>query len=137
MPRQHDYAKIAIACKELGIDRSQLLSDRYGIDSAKKLTSGQMSDLYRHFHALGWRVKRTKRSTSSPVYVDRQQRKVVALWITLARAGVINNSSDQALQRYVKRMTGVDNLKWCSGDDRSRLIEALKQWGLREGVDLG
>ena len=135
-PTNADYAKINIACKELNIDKHQLLGDRYGVESSKELNRAQLQDLYNHFHVLGWRVKRKASGRTSPRYSDRAQRKVVALWITLHKEGVIRNGSDLALQAYVKRMTGIANLKWCDGGHCFVLIEALKGWALREGVDV-
>lgn len=135
MPTKADYAKINIACKELGIDKYQILSDRYGIDSSKKLTVLQLQDLYSHFKRLGWRVKRGASKKLSPRYADAIHRKVVAMWIEMHQAGVVKNGSDQALQAYVKRQTGIENLRWCQGLECHQLIEGLKAWGEREGLD--
>ncbi len=135
-PTKADYAKINIACKELGLDKHQLISDRYGIESSKELRPRQLADLYAHFRGLGWKVKRKQKSASSPKYDDPQKRKIVALWITLGKAGVVRNRSDTALQAYVKRMCGVENLKWCHGEDCDLLIESLKAWGKREKIDV-
>ena len=135
MPTKADYAKINIACKELGLDKHQLLSDRYGIDSSKELTGANLFDLYSHFRRLGWRVKRKGGTKSSPRYDDPMQRKIVAMWIELHRAGVVKNGSDRALQAYVKRQTGIQNLKWCGGQECFRLIESLKKWGARCNVE--
>jgi len=135
MPTRAEYAKIHIACKDLGVEKYAILADRYGLDSSKQLTPCQVRDLLSHFTSLGWKVKRPKNSKISPQYSDPQMRKVVALWITLAKAGVIKNRSDLALQAYVKRMTKVTNLKWCSGYQLDQIIESLKAWGKRERVD--
>lgn len=135
MPTKADYAKINIACKELGLNKHQLLADRYGKDSSKELTTANLFDLYRHFHNLGWRVRRRTGGKTSPKYDDARQRKVVALWIELHKAGVVKNSSDRALQVYVKRMSGIENLKWCGAQECFRLIESLKKWGARNGID--
>ena len=134
-PTKADYAKINIACKELGLDKHQLLLDRYKVESSKQLTMWQLADLYKHFRSLGWRVKRSKESRLSPKYVDAQHRKIVGMWIHLADAGVIRNRSDKALQAYVKRVVKIDNLKWCSGSECFSLIESLKAMGKRNGVD--
>jgi len=136
MPNKADYAKINIACKELGLDKYQLISDRYGLESSKQLTTAQLFDLYRHFKSLGWKVRRRTQSKASPRYVDSQARKVVAMWLALAKNGIVKDRSDQALQAYVKRMTGIDNLKWCEGAELFRLIESLKKWGGRHDLDL-
>lgn len=134
MPTRTEYAKINIACKELGIDKYQLLLDRYGLDSSKDLTRRQVWDLLAHFKSLGWKVKRSRKRPTSPVYVEAQRRKIVGLWITLADAEVVRNRSDKALQAYVKRMTGVDNLAWCRDDQVQAVCQALVEWCNREKV---
>ena len=136
MPTNADYAKINIACKELGIDKRQLISDRYGLESSKDLNPRQLGDLLGHFRALGWRIKRKPDSRATPKYEQPIQRKVVAMWITLGRRGVVRNASNQALQRYVKRMSGMDDLKWCNGYQCNLIVESLKAWGARNNVDL-
>lgn len=135
-PTKAEYAKINIACKELGIDKYGIIADRYGLESTKQLTRQQTFDLLQHFKALGWKVKRKKNSTASPKYEDAAMRKVVAIWITLHQAKVIHNKSDRALQAYVKRQTGKDNLLWCDGDEVRQLIESLKRWAQREDVEV-
>jgi hypothetical protein len=138
-PTKADYAKINIACKELGIDKHQLISDRYKVESSKELSTWQLADLYKHFKGLGWKVKRLKqptdKGTNSPYYQDAKMRKIVAMWITLHAAGATRSGTDAALQAYVKRMTGVTNLRWCDGAQCFKVIESLKQWGVRKDVD--
>lgn len=133
MPTNADYAKINIACKALNIDKYALLADRYGLTSSKDLNARQTVDLLRHFNTLGWRPTR---KNTSPKYTDAKARKAVALWITLGKAGVVRNSSDQALQNFVKRVTGVDSLSWCDPGQLGKVIEALKDWAKRENVAL-
>lgn len=135
-PTNAEYAKINIACKSLGIDKYDLIADRYNLESTKQLTRQQTFDLLQHFKTLGWTAKRKKSSTASPKYDSPAMRKVVAIWITLHQAKVIHNKSDRALQAYVKRQTGKDNLRWCDGADLYGLIEGLKSWAQRNGVDL-
>lgn len=137
-PTNAEYAKINIACKQLGLNKYELLADRYGLKSSTKLTKSQTFDLLRHFGALGWRAKHgTKgKSNTSPKYKDPQRRKVVACWITMWQKNIIRNRSNSALQKYVKKMTGKDDLRWCDGSDLNLLIEGLKQWAAREGIEL-
>ncbi|PID59336.1 GemA protein [candidate division KSB3 bacterium] len=133
-PTRAEYAKINIACKELGIDKKDLLADMFGLESSKQLTRTQTFKLLEHLKRLGFKPKRGKKT--SPSYTNGQMRKIVALWITLAQAGVVKNSSDRALQAYIKRMTKKDNLAWCDGKDLSIVIESLKRWATREDVDV-
>lgn len=137
-PTYPEYKRMHAAFKDLGIDKYEMLSDRYDIESAKKLTRSQLKDLFNHLRSLGWQAKRGKKSTASPVYKKKQMRKIVALWITLADEGVVKNRSDQALQHYVKRMTKKkkENLRFCDSDECHLIIEALKAWAKREDVEL-
>jgi phage gp16-like protein len=138
MPSKADLAKIHIAKKELGLTDEvyrDILSMRFGVNSAAKLTDRQATVLLNTFKAKGWKERKSKKASTSPMYIDAQMRKVVAMWITLGQKSVLRNSSDQALQAYVKRMTKRDNLKWCNRDDLYLLIEGLKSWGTRNGVE--
>lgn len=136
MPTNAEYAKINIACKELGLDKYVLIADRYRVKSSKDLSRRQTFDLLEYFKSRGVRFRRAKDSKTSPKYDDPQMRKVVAIWITMHKAGVVRNGSDLALQKYVKRVTGLDNLQWCTGHQLNVLIESLKDWAARTGVDL-
>ena len=136
-PTRAEYAKINIACKQLGIDKYALIGDRYNIETSKDLTRQQTIDLLMHFKTLGWKPTRgTKKRKCSPRYEDPRMRKIVALWITLADAKVVKNPANYSMQKYVKRMTGKDNIRWCDNRDLNLMIEALKSWGTRKGVDL-
>ena len=146
-------AKIHIAKKELGFSDEvyrDILQARYKKGSAAMLTRFEADDLIRHFKTQGFKVRRpapaVRRNAegeggpfafkSSPTYEEPMARKIVALWITLALAGAVKYSSDSALQAYVKRMTGVDNLAWCDDGQLWKLIEALKKWAKRKGVEI-
>ncbi len=138
-PTNAEYAKINIACKSLGIDKYDLIADRYSLESTKNLTRQQTFDLLAHFGTLGWKPTRkkgnSKKSKSSPVYESPQMRKVVAMWITLADADIVRNRANYALQNYVKRLTGKANLAWCKHPDFKILIASLKAMGKDGGVD--
>ena len=59
--------------------------------------------------------------------------KIVALWIILGKEDVIRDPSDTALQTYIRRITGVDHLRWFDPEQASTVIESLKQWQARVG----
>ena len=136
-------AKIHIAKKELGWSDDiyrDILQTRYKVDSAAKLNRFQGDDLIRHFKGLGFKIRK-KNANGSPfkpsaTYESAMARKVVAIWVTLGLAGKVRARSDWALQSYVKRMTGRDNLAWCDDQQLWKLIESLKKWAKREGVEL-
>ena len=139
MPTRSDLAKIHIAKKELGLTDEayrDIMRERFGKDSAAKLTGSQAFHLINHFKSLGWRPKYQHKLPgvySKPT--DAQDRKIIAMWMSLHKAGIIKNRSDRALQAFVKRMTKKDNLRWCTTADKNIIIEALKQWEDRGGPD--
>ncbi len=147
-PSKVDLAKIHIAKKELGLSDDvyrDILRSRFGKtkDSAAKLTPGQAFSLLAHFRKLGWKPKTTARLPGMEIPSDGQSKKIQALWITLAQAGKVRDGSDKALMAFCKRLTatggrqGRDHLRFCDRQDKWKIIEALKDWAKREGVDVG
>ncbi|MBK1614987.1 hypothetical protein CKO44_16075 [Rubrivivax gelatinosus] len=57
-----------------------------------------------------------------------RERKVWALWNNLGRAGLVNDTSDRALDHYVGRQVHVSALRFCTGAQLDTLIESLKAW---------
>jgi phage gp16-like protein len=133
MPTRAEYAKINIACKELGIDKHQLLLDRYGLATSKDLSRRQTWDLLAHLKRLGWQAK-PGRKAARPSYTEAQKRKIAALWRNLADAGVVREPGERGLNRYVKRMTGVDRLQWCDAELTNRVCQSLVEWCKRTEV---
>lgn len=131
-PSRSDLAKIHIAAKALGFDDDEyrlLLWDRYKVSSAKSLLPRQVWDILSFFRAKGWKATPAKRAkTSRPQPTDPMSRKILALWITMKKAGIVRDGSDLALGAYVKRITGVDALPWCTPSQKAQVIESLKKW---------
>jgi len=139
MPSKADLAKIHIAKKELALTDEvyrDILKARFRKDSSAKLSSTQAFQLLTYFQKLGWKPKGQTRLPGMNIPTDGQSQKILALWITLHQTGVVKNGGDLALLAFVKRMTGKDHLRWCDGQDKFKIIEALKDWALREGVSL-
>lgn len=131
--RKAMLAKVHIAKKDLALmdDCYRAVVSRIAhgrTDSAGKLSDGELNDLLREFKRLGWSAsKGVPRSAAR----DPQAQKIRALWFALADAGIVHNRSETALRGYVQRMTGASDLRFCSSVEKRRLIETLKQWGLR------
>ena len=58
-----------------------------------------------------------------------------AIWLDMARRGLVHNKSAQALDAFVCRQTGVSALRWCNAAQLDAVIEALKLWQKR-GVEV-
>ncbi len=63
---------------------------------------------------------------------DPLVRKVYKIWAILRRAGVVNERFPDG---FVKKMTECDRADFCTPAQCNVVIEALKQWGVREGVE--
>lgn len=112
MPTRADYAKINIACKELKIDKYDLLADRYGVESSKQLTMKQLYDLYEHFRSLGWTPRRGNAPAKKGDFITikpgpsaAQQRKVLAMWHRLGYPMA-------KLHTRCKKQFGVERFEW-------------------------
>lgn len=127
MPSRSDLAKIHIAKKALGLDDATyrgILWDRYHLDTAADLSPGQAADLIALFREKGWRP------------ASAGQRGLIhVLWHQLAAAGVVRHDDEDALARFVAHATGDKQLQQLTVREASHLIEMLKQWLKREGIE--
>ena len=142
-PTAAQRAKIHIAIADLGYSREtyeDILAMNFGgRTSSAQLSARDAEKLLGIFKAKGWKPgpRRSKKKDPITLPSDAQSRKILALWIELHRAGVVHDGSNRALCKFVKRLSGVDHLAWCNGQHKYRIIEALKEWAEREGVDIG
>ncbi|PAK13966.1 MULTISPECIES: gp16 family protein [Burkholderia cepacia complex] len=95
-------------------------------ESAADLTIPELERVLEHLKRCGFKVRSNKQSRSRAD--DDQSKMIRGLWIDLAGRGVVQNSSEEALAAFVKRMTGIDALEWLSSAQASRVIEHLKKW---------
>lgn len=132
------YGKIQIAIKSLSIDDDSyrdLLNTRYDKRSRIDLTDSQLVDLVEHFKTLGFKPTRPKRTTRNRSTDSETTTKMRALWHALYNLGAVNSAGEPALVAFVKRQTGVDALQFVRPQQAFRVIEALKDWATRTGVD--
>ncbi len=69
-----------------------------------------------------------KAKTTRKLADGEQARLIRYLWLQLHEASKVQNSSEEALAAYVKRMTGVAALQWLDVKKGTTVIEALKKW---------
>jgi hypothetical protein len=145
---QHDrkrlIAMIHIAKKDLGLNREEyeaVLEGATGETSCTKLNPQQLWEVLRSFENLGWKrkIKRTTQRQGKavvrrfdPKNNDPRLSKIWKLWYLLADAGITQRSAG-ALNKFIKRQTGIDKMEWLETDqDFGAVIEALKSWYTRE-----
>lgn len=138
MANRCNLAKLHIAKKELGLTDEayrDTLRNITGKDSAAKITDNQAGKVLIHFKNLGWKP-RGQAMPSVSVPNDPQSKKIQALWINMNQAGIVRHGSNVAMLAFVKKVTGVDRLEWCNAAQKSTVIEVLKDWAQREGLEV-
>lgn len=131
-------AKVHIARKDLALDDTTyraLLMRVTGRESCSKMNMGQISQILDEFKRLGWKPRRPRKSGQRKMADDAQSRMVRGMWITLAQNGIVRDSSEEALAAYVKRMTGMEDLAWLNAAQVNKVINGLRSWLQREGLD--
>jgi len=128
-------AAIHVLKAKLGLsddDYRALLWQLTGTRSAKACTEAQQRQLRDHLQRLAEKLGvASPRPPRPQTETSAMERKVWALWLALARKGAIQHSDAPALRAWVKRQTGMDDLRFCNWAQLDKLIEALKKWDTR------
>lgn len=118
---------IRAACHRLGIaddDRHAVQIELTGVASMKDMDAKQLDRMLDH-------LNRDYRGTGQRDHAG----KVRALWWTLYWLGAVDQPNERAIDAFVKRQTGVDALRFLDHRQAHSVIDALKSWAAREGVD--
>ncbi|STO57602.1 gp16 family protein [Grimontia hollisae] len=134
---------IHIGKRELGLDDETyraLLQRETGKDSCKSMLNNELDTVLRVMERKGFKRKVTQsKKRLSPKTQGKPDvtSKVRALWITMAKEGIIRDGSEASLDAYVRRMTkqqngsGVDYVAWCTTEQAHHILESLKKWRIR------
>lgn len=126
---------IHIARNELKIDTDtyrQMLVAVTGITSTGLMNPWQLNKVLEAMKAKGFRIKTTRKAqTSRPLTDTPQVRKLRSMWLEMHTRGIVRDSSEGALRRWIKRETGIDGLQWLEPETASLCIEKLKKWQKR------
>ena len=141
-PRAAELAVIHIAKKELGLDDDlyreivKRVSARFrrgneGVDSSGAMTARERAALLEELHQLGFRNPNGPRKAPAPG--SFQEGKIRELWRLLNEAGALKDSSEKALQAFIKRQTmGAQIMpRWLTAEQANKVIEGLKSWHAR------
>ena len=145
--RQSQLAAIHMAQKALALSADDASALKLAVTG--KASSADMSALQRkhylaHLSGLQERAgliaprpaKRSYVQRSGDDIDDERWGKARALWHALAVAGVVRTDTDAALTAYVKRQTKVDAWRFLNTHKVTTVIEALKKWCVRSGVEI-
>ncbi|EBZ3776814.1 regulatory protein GemA [Salmonella enterica subsp. enterica serovar Minnesota] len=126
---------IHIAKSQMGMDTDtyrQMLLSITGKTSTSEMNPGQLNKVLAAMKAKGFVVKPSRKVRTTRQLADSPQiKKLRALWLEMHQHGKVRDSSEVALQAWVKRETGVDSLKWLEPGMASLCIEKLKKWQKR------
>lgn len=126
--RQRMIVAIRAACKRQGIDddmRKDIQASLIGKASMSDMSIGELGQLLDHFNK-GWK---------GPMGHRAHIGKIKALWWSLYWLGAIEEPGDRAISAFVERQTGVSALKFLDHRKAASVIEALKGWLARVGVE--
>lgn len=146
---------INVAKGQLGLDDDiyrTMLTSATGKDSLKAMTLPELEIALTAFKQKGFITKKStlnkhktpvKRRLSQPSGRSKSAiiDKIVAVWITMSHHMIIRDSSETALDAYVRRMTlrrhgeGVDSVRWLDQDMGYQVLESLKNWHKRELIE--
>lgn len=121
-------AKIHIARKQLALAEDEyraILNRLLKIESAALASEKQLDLILGEFKRLGW-----KGASTSPTRFgagDLRQKKAMALWLSLFKAGAVKDASSAALSTYIKRQTGQD-LGALEARQWNAVINGLRAW---------
>jgi phage gp16-like protein len=143
---------INVAKGQLGLDDELyrgMLKHATGKDSLRIMSLAELEMALTAFKDKGFKAKKSGlNSHKTPVKPRLSQPagrsklaiidKIVAVWITMSHHMIVRDSSEAALDAYVRRMTlrchgeGVDSVRWLNQDMGYQILESLKNWHKRE-----
>jgi len=138
--RKNYYTLLQVGKAELGMDDEfyygiwlpmQGATLKNGKYSATTMSIGQLCKAVEVMKDLGFKVKHKKDSSVRKLADDAQSKKIRALWLEMHGQGIVRDPSEASLNKYVKRLTGVEVLQWLDTKQASGVIEALKEWQKR------
>lgn len=104
-----------------------------GKTSSKDCTTLQLDRVIDELKRLGFKPRKPVAAKPKPErrHLDTSDEgsKARAVWLLLAEIGVVRDPSEAALNAYVRRQAGVDDLSWVR--DMLPVIEGLKAWAAR------
>lgn len=143
-------ALIHVAKKQLALNDDAYRALLWGVcekDSLREMNDQELNAVIRRFKKLGFVKKRParrgdlNRADAAKTIVMRratapqepQVAKIRALWLNLYHLGHILDSSEEALEAFVKRQSGIDNIHWLTSEDADKVIRGLRGWMTRTG----
>ncbi len=146
---------VQVGRRSLGLDEEtyrELLTQQSGKRSAAELTIQELDKVLLAMKGAGFKptvkrgVKGGKQKRLSPVSGTQVRTAEIgvirAIWINMAKHGLLRDGSESALNHYVERQTvrlnngiGVAEVAWLSEELAYPVLESLKNWHKRGMVE--
>lgn len=134
--RKRLLARIHILAQDLklGDEVYRDVLERIGGErSAALLDDEKLYEVVRHLERLkGNRGEDGRRPAADSPMAMRCR----ALWLTLWNLDELEDGSERALNAFARRQTGRDDMRFCTAEQLSVVIEALKDMCARAGIDM-
>lgn len=130
--RQQLIKLIHVGKRELHLDEETYRAlvrtgSRTAHDSTSMLTTPQLELVLDAMKTRGFVVKTSGKAVAKSTN-DPQSQKIRALWLELHTRGYVNNPGDSALGAFIKRITGIEAMRWLDNRQSIQVIETLKSW---------
>lgn len=113
---------------------AQLKNGKY---SATTMDLQQLELAHREMKEMGFKPKRKKAAANTNDWRSGRIRKLNAMWIAMAEAGVVENRSEEAMRKWCEnQVPGLQKLQWSSSDQLNKAVEMMKGMALDAGVDV-
>lgn len=137
--------KIHIAKSQLGLDEFSyraMLEMLTGKTSCKQMSVAELLNVQAHLKQRGFKVRSKKGNspaTANALVKSNITHKIRATWIAMAKAGIVQDGSEQALNKFMhhslmKRRQNQPhaliklNVQSLDDAEASQLLEILKKW---------
>lgn len=130
--------KIHTLMNALNIDDElyrEILKEMYSVETSKNLTIETAAHFIETYEEVAVRagvwqkktpVKKEQRRNDFATY--KQQRLIAALWKQVSRAED-DDARNSALRKFIKRIAGVDSMRFLPKSDVEKVVKALEKMG--------
>ncbi|WP_151792492.1 gp16 family protein [Acinetobacter seifertii] len=129
---------IHVGKTRLGLDDElyrDILSSTTGKTSSKDLNLAQLEAVLDRMKQLGFVVDSKPKSEVKNLASDPQSKLIRHLWLQLHAAGQVRNKDEKALAKFVENKVGVSALQFLSSHHADMIINHLRQWCKRCGIE--
>jgi len=129
---------IHVGKTQLGLDDElyrEVIESCTGKTSSKLLSIPQLESVLTRMKQLGFQVESKDKAGVKNLADDAQSRLIRHLWLQLHNAGQVRNSSETALAKFVENKVGVSALQFLSTKNADMIINHLRQWCKRCGIE--